>query len=171
MTMRFPGCTQSYYRYTMKNKTIATKNEKGQASLVFIASLVIIMACFALLVDGGRYLVMRNRARMMADASALSGASALDIQKAGEGTFVLQPGSASEPDSAKYIATTIFNANNDDSPEWATYTLDTVRVSGNQIWVTITGHSAPLFGSNWGINYSTTITASARAAVGISTER
>jgi len=70
----------------------ALKNEKGQASLVFIASLVIIMACFALLVDGGRYLVMRNRARMMADASALSGASVLDVQKAGEGTFVLQSG-------------------------------------------------------------------------------
>jgi len=147
----------------------ALKNEKGQASLVFIASLVIIMACFALLVDGGRYLVMRNRARMMADASALSGASVLDVQKAGEGTFVLQSGSGE--DTARGIATDIFNDNNDESPEWATYTLDSVRVSGNEIWVTITGRSAPLFGSNWGINYSTTITASARAAVGISTER
>ncbi|HDN04995.1 MAG TPA: hypothetical protein ENF27_03565 [Chloroflexi bacterium] len=147
----------------------ALKNEKGQASLVFIASLVIIMACFALLVDGGRYLVMRNRARMMADASALSGASVLDVQKAGEGTFVLQSGF--DEDSARGMATKIFNANNDESPEWADYTLDSVRVSGNEIWVTITGRSAPLFGSNWGINYSTTITASARAAVGISTER
>lgn len=151
--------------------TNTSKHEKGQASLVFIASLVIIMACFALLVDGGRYLVMRNRARMMADASALSGASALDIQKAGEGKFVLQSGGDSVPGSAKYIATSIFNTNNGDSPDWADYTLDTVRVSGNEIWVTITGRSTPLFGSNWGINYSSTITASARAAVGISTER
>jgi hypothetical protein len=147
---------------------IASKNEKGQASLVFIASLVIIMACFALLVDGGRYLVMRNRARMMADASALSGASALDIQKAYEGNFVLQSGG--DEGSARGIATDIFNANDSDSPEWANFTLEEVRVSGNQIWVTVSGSSAPLFGSNWGINYSTTITASARAAVGISTE-
>ena len=149
---------------------IASKNEKGQASLVFIASLVIIMACFALLVDGGRYLVMRNRARMMADASALSGASALDIQKAYEGNFVLHPGGESEKDSARYVATTIFNTNDSDSPEWANFTLDEVRVSGNEIWVTVSGSSVPLFGSNWGISYSTTITASARAAVGISTE-
>jgi hypothetical protein len=147
---------------------IASKNEKGQASLVFIASLVIIMACFALLVDGGRYLVMRNRARMMADASALSGASALDIQKAYEGNFVLQSGG--DEGSARGIATDIFNTNDSDSPEWANFTLEEVRVSGNEIWVTVSGSSAPLFGSNWGINYSTTITASARAAVGISTE-
>jgi uncharacterized membrane protein len=155
----------------MNNKTFASKNENGQASLVFIASLVIIMACFALLVDGGRYLVMRNRARMMADASALSGASALDIQKAGEGNFVLQSGGDGVPGSARYVATKIFNDNNGESPGWADYTLDSVRVNGNQIWVTITGRSTPVFGSNWGINYSTTITASARAAVGISTER
>jgi hypothetical protein len=153
----------------MNNKSNASKNERGQASLVFIASLVIIMACFALLVDGGRYLVMRNRARMMADASALSGASALDPEKAGEGTFVLQSGF--DETSARGIATDIFNDNNGESPEWATYNLDSVRISGNEIWVTITGSSAPLFGSNWGISYSTTITASARAAVGISTER
>jgi len=169
MTTSQSPCTQSYCRYSMNNKTFASKKESGQASLVFIASLVIIMACFALLVDGGRYLVMRNRARMMADASALSGASALDIQKAGEGNFILQSGSGEG--SARGIATDIFNDNNDESPEWADYTLDSVRVSGNQIWVTITGRSTPLFGSNWGINYSTTITASARAAVGISTER
>lgn len=150
-------------------KSLLHRNEKGQASLVFLASLVIIMACFALLVDGGRYLVMRNRARMMADASAYSGAGVLDMDEAHLGNFVLKQGVSD--DTAKVKAVDIFKKNNADSPEYTEFTLDEVRVQGNQIWVTITGRSRPLFGSNWGLNYSTTITASARAAVGISSER
>ncbi len=152
----------------MKQK-LFSRNEIGQASLVFVASLVIIMACFALLVDGGRYLVMRNRARMMADASALSGASVLNIDKSQQGTFVLQLGDGKE--TARGEAARIFNTNNEDSPEWAEFQLAEVRVQGNSIWVTVSGSSAPVFGSKWGLNYSTTIVSSARAAVGISTER
>ena len=141
------------------------KREKGQASLVFIASLVIIMAAFTLLVDGGRYLVMRNQARMMADASALSGAGLLDIEKAQEGNFVLDVSKARE------YAGTIFNDNYEDKPDWADYQLQEVRIAGNEIWVTVTGTSTPLFGSNLGLNYSVTIVSSARAASGISSER
>lgn len=141
------------------------EKESGQASLVFIASLVIIMAALALLVDGGRYLVMRNRARMMADASALSAAGMLDIKKAQEGDFVLHGDLAFEQ------AHLIFNDNMADIPEWSDYQITQVRVSGNEIWVTITGTSAPLFGSNIGLNYSATIVSSARAASGISGER
>jgi hypothetical protein len=141
------------------------KGERGQASLVFVASLVIIMAAFALLVDGGRYLVMRNRARMMADASALSGAGLLDVEKAQEGNFVLDVSEARE------YAGTVFNENYDDKPDWADYQLQEIRVSGNEIWVTIAGTSTPLFGSNLDLNYSVTIVSSARAASGISSER
>jgi len=91
---------------------MSRKGETGQASLVFVASLVIIMAAFALLVDGGRYLVMRNRARMMADASALSGAGIIDLEKAQrEGDFVL---SDEAIERAKYI----FNENYADKPDW-----------------------------------------------------
>jgi len=141
------------------------KNERGQASLVFVASLVIIMAALALLVDGGRYLVMRNRARMMADASALSGAGMLDVEKAQEGAFVLHSDLAFEQ------AHIIFNENINDIPVWSDYQITQVRISGYEIWVTITGTSAPLFGSNFGLNYSTTVVSSARAASGISSER
>ena len=141
------------------------KGESGQASLVFVASLVIIMAAFTLLVDGGRYLVMRNRARMMADASALSGAGLLDIEKAQEGNFVL------DVSEARKYAQSIYDQNYLDKPDWADYQLQEVRVSGNEIWVTIAGTSTPLFGSNLGINYSVTIVSSARAASGISSER
>ena len=143
----------------------ARRNENGQASLVFVASLVIIMAAFALLVDGGRYLVMRNRARMMADASALSGAGILDLEKAHEGSFVL------DNVLARRRAEYIFGENYRDKPEWANYQLQEVRVIGNEIWVTVTGTSTPLFGSNLGLNYSVTIVSSARAASGISSER
>jgi hypothetical protein len=141
------------------------RSEKGQTSLVFIASLVIIMAAFTLLVDGGRYLVMRNRARMMADASALSGAGLLDIEKAQEGSFVL------DASDARNYAQSIYDQNYLDKPDWANYQLQEIRVSGNEIWVTITGTSTPLFGSNLGLNYSVTIVSSARAASGISSER
>ena len=141
------------------------KRERGQASLVFIASLVIIMAAFTLLVDGGRYLVMRNRARMMADASALSGAGLLDIEKAQEGDFVL------DVSEARKYALSIYDQNYLDKPDWADYQLQEVRVSGNEIWVTIAGTSTPLFGSNLGLNYSVRIVSSARAASGISSER
>ena len=141
------------------------KGENGQASLVFIASLVIIMAAFTLLVDGGRYLVMRNRARMMADASALSGAGLLDIEKAQEGNFVL------DINDARKYAQSIYDQNYLDKPDWAEYQLQEVRIVGNEIWVTVAGSSTPLFGSNLGLNYSVTIVSSARAASGISSER
>jgi len=144
---------------------MSRKKETGQASLVFVASLVIIMAAFALLVDGGRYLVMRNRARMMADASALSGAGALDLEKAQKGNFSLD-----SKEAFKY-AHSIFNENMADKPDWADYQIQSVRIVGNEIWVTVTGTSSPLFGSSLGLNYSVTIISSARAASGISTER
>lgn len=141
------------------------EKEKGQVSLIFIASMVIVIAAIALLVDGGRYLVMRNRTRMMADASALSAASILDLEEARNGNFVLDSNGADD------TARKIFNRNIETSPEYADFVLDEVRVQGNQIWVTVTGRSTPLFGSQWGLNYSTTIISSARAATGISTER
>ena len=141
------------------------KKESGQTSLVFIASLVIIIAAFALLVDGGRYLVMRNRTRMLADASALSGAGMLDVEKAQEGDFVL------DSVEALKMADERFNDNKTDSPEWADFQLAEIRVVGKEIWVTVTGTSTPLFGSNLGLNYTATTVSSARAASGISSER
>ncbi len=141
------------------------EKEKGQVSLIFIVSMVIVIAAMALLVDGVRYLVMRNRTRMMADASALSAASILDLEEASNGNFVL------DRSGAIYTANDIFSKNIETSPEYADFELNEVRVQGNQIWVTVTGRSAPLFGSQWGLNYSTTIVSSARAATGISSER
>jgi len=143
------------------------RKEEGQTSLVFIASLVIIMAAFALLVDGGRYLVMRNRARMIADASALSGASILDLSKIqeGAGSFDL------DPVEARYVVNDTFVANNEVSPDWADFQIVEIRMMGNEIWVMVTGTSAPLFGSSLGLNYSATVTSSARASSGISSER
>jgi len=143
------------------------KKERGQASIVFIASLVIIMAAFALLVDGGRYLVMRNRARMIADTSALSGAGMLDLSKVQEGigNFDLDPLEAWD------VVNETFAENNEVSPDWAEFRIVEIRVLGNEIWVTITGTSAPLFGSNLGLHYSAIVTSSARAGSGISSER
>ncbi len=147
--------------------TAHKRKEQGQTSLVFIASLVIIMAAFALLVDGGRYLVMRNRTRMMADVLALSGAGMLDLSEIQEGTgsFDLDPGVAWN------VVEETFAENNEDSPDWADFQIAQIRVLGNEIWVTVTGTSAPLFGSNLGLNYSATVTSSARAGSGISSER
>lgn len=139
--------------------------EKGQVSLVFIVSIVIVIAAIALLVDGGRYLVMRNQARMMADATALSAASILDLEEFKSGNFVLDWAGATE------TADDIFNKNLEISPEYADFELIELRFQGNQVWVTVTGRSTPLFGSQLGLNYSTTIVSSARAATGISDER
>lgn len=147
-----------------KNKD-STRGEKGQVALVFIASMVIVIAAMALLIDGGRYLVMRNRARMMADAAVLTGAGHLDIKEAGSGNFVLHP------DNAEDAAKLNFISNQADSPDYADFSIDEVRVSGNRIWVTVTGTSAPLFGSQWGLNYSATVVSSARAGTGISSEQ
>lgn len=147
-----------------KNKD-STRGEKGQVALVFIASMVIVIAAMALLIDGGRYLVMRNRARMMADAAVLTGAGHLDIKEAGSGNFVLHS------DNAEDAAKLNFISNQADSPDYADFSIDEVRVSGNRIWVTVTGTSAPLFGSQWGLNYSATVVSSARAGTGISSEQ
>jgi uncharacterized membrane protein len=145
-------------------------NEKGQASLVFVASMVIILAAFALVIDGGRFLVMRSRARMMADASAISGAGAIDVDEVQQGNFVLEPGGAEDVDSAIGKAVEVFKINKADAPEWTNYQIE-AHVSGNQIWVTVTGQFSPVYGSGLGLTYSTSVTSSARAAVGISHER
>ena len=133
-------------------------------SLVFIASMVIIVAALALLIDGGRWLTMRSRARMLADASAFSGASAVDLQQAGEGDFDLSSG-------AEIVATTTFELNEASSPEYMEFDAPDITILDNEIWVTITGRSRALFGSQWGLSYSATVTSSARAGWGISSEK
>ena len=142
------------------------REESGQVCLVFIASLVIVVGAMALLTDGGRYLVMRNRARMLADAAAITGAGIVDVVEAGQGNFILDP----KKDGAGDAATENFAINLEDSPDYADFSLDSVQVQGNQIRVTVTGRSAPLFGSRWGLNYSATVVSSARAGSGISGE-
>lgn len=143
----------------------STRGEKGQVALVFIASLVIIIAAMALLVDGGRYLVMRNRTRMLADAAAITGAGIMDVLEAGNGNFILDTVGADAAAKAN------FAKNLDDSPEYADFSMDEVRVQGNRIRITVTGRSTPLFGAQWGLNYSATVVSSARAGTGISSEK
>jgi len=142
------------------------KGESGQVALVFIASLVIVIGAMALLIDGGRYLVTRSRARMLADAAAITGVGVLDVVEAGQGNFVLDARDGGARDAAKDN----FAKNLEDSPDYADFSLDSVQVLGNQIRVTVTGRSAPLFGSHWGLNYSATVVSSARAGTGISGE-
>jgi len=142
------------------------KGERGQVALVFIASMVIVIGAMALLIDGGRYLVMRSRTRMLADAAAITGAGVVDVMQAGQGDFILDDGD----EGAWKKANENFTKNLEDSPDYADFSLDSVQVIGNQIRVTVTGRSAPLFGSQWGLNYSTTVVSSARAGSGISSE-
>ena len=143
------------------------RGESGQVALVFIASMVIIIGAMALLIDGGRYLVMRSRTRMLADAAAITGVGVLDVVEAGHGNFVLDP---REIGGARDAVKDNFAKNLEDSPDYADFSLDSVQVQGNQIRVTVTGSSAPLFGSQWGLKYSATVTSSARAGSGISGE-
>ncbi len=102
----------------------------------------------------------------MADAAALTGAgTGLDVEQAGNGNFVL------DSTAAKEAAKLNFSRNQTDSPEYADFSMDEPMVSGNQIWVTVTGTSTPLFGAQWGLNYSATVVSSARAGTGISSEQ
>ena len=140
------------------------KGESGQVALVFIASLVIVIGAMALLIDGGRYLVMRSRTRMLADAAAITGVGVLDVVEAGQGNFILND------IEARKAADNNFTKNQVDSPDYADFSLDSVQVIGNQIRVTVTGTSAPLFGAQWGLNYSATVVSFARAGSGISGE-
>ena len=104
---------------------------------------------------------------MLADAAAITGVGMLDVVEAGHGNFVLDP---REIGGARDAVKDNFAINLEDSPEYADFSLDSVQVQGNQIRVTVTGTSAPLFGSQWGLNYSATVTSSARAGSGISGE-
>ncbi|MCK5794266.1 MAG: Tad domain-containing protein [Anaerolineales bacterium] len=141
-------------------------SERGQVALVFVASMVIVIAALALLIDGGRWLTMRSRARMLADASAYSGATVVDLERAGEGNIVL----SDKYFTAEQVAIKAFNANKDSTPEYMDFDAPDITVRGNEIQVTVTGRSRALFGSQWGLNYSATVTSSARAGWGISTE-
>ena len=100
---------------------------------------------------------------MLADSSAYSGASAVDLQRAGEGDSALDS-------YAEVVAVKTFELNEASSPEYMEFDDPDITVRGNDIWVTVTGRSRALFGSQWGLNYSATVTSSARAGWGISTE-
>ena len=142
--------------------------EQGQVGMFFVILVPVIVACFFLVVDVGRFLVMRSQARSMADMSALAGAGALNLRAAGEsGSFVLQP------EWAMTRASNVFAASvGAVTHDWASYTMGGMAVDGKMIWVTVNASCESIFGGLFGVGgYSTSVTAVGRAASGITGER
>ena len=151
-----------------QQRLVKSDMERGQVGMFFVVLVPAIIACFFLVADVGRYLVMRSQARSMADMSALAGAGALNLRSAGEsGSFVLQP------DWAMTRANSVFAENlRLVTHDWASYKMGGMFVDGKTIQVTVNATCETVFGGLFGVSgYSVSVTAVGRAASGITGER
>jgi len=145
------------------------RSERGQAVVAFVALIpVLIMALFIVL-DLGRYQIMRNQIRIAADSAALAAAGALDIQEASRGHFVLNENWAKQ--RAIEAITSMQGRIAEDT--WMTFSLASVRVSGAEVEVQVNGTASTIFGSFplIGVHgFNASVISRARCATGVNTE-
>ncbi len=144
------------------------QSEKGQAAILVLGLIAILLVGLTLSFDFGRFFLLRSRMRTIADTAALAGAGALDIQHSASGDFALNANWAQARALEVYQKSLALNPKD----AWMTISLGGVSVSGRKVSVTVNGSCPSVWGGFFGIGaFSTSVTADARAAVGITRER
>jgi uncharacterized membrane protein len=142
--------------------------EKGQAVILVLGMIAMLLLALTLSFDFGRFFLLRSRVRTIADTAALAGAGALDIQRSAGGNFVMNTNWAQTRALEVYQKTLMLNPKD----SWMTISLGGISVNGRSVTVTVNGSCASVWGGFFGIgSFSTSVTADARAAVGITRER
>lgn len=144
------------------------RSERGQALLAFVILIPVFLLSLFIVLDLGRYQIMRNQVRIAADSAALAAAGALDTRQAGAGIFIINENWAYQRAADSLLET----STHVDEP-WMTLSLLTVNVDGAEVLVRVNGEANTVFGTFplIGISgFSATAESRARAATGIDAE-
>jgi hypothetical protein len=144
------------------------QTERGQALVAFVVLIPVFILSLFIVLDLGRYQIMRNQIRIAADSAALAAAGALDARQAGEGNFVVNANWAHQRAADSLLET----SEHLDEP-WMTLTLLGVDVEGAEVLVRVNGTASTIFGNFplIGVSgFSATAESRARAATGVDTE-
>lgn len=148
---------------------VGRRSERGQALVSFVVLIPVFILALFIVLDLGRYQIMRNQVRIAADSAALAAASALDAKEAGSGNFVINEDWAYQRASDTLLETSAHL----DEP-WMTLSLLAVDVHGAEVLVRVNGNASTVFGTFplIGISgFSATAESRARAATGVNAER
>jgi Flp pilus assembly protein TadG len=143
--------------------------EKGQVLPAFVVLIPVFILSLFIVLDLGRYQIMRNQVRIAADSAALAAASALDAKQAGEGNFVLN-----ENWARQRAADTLMELSTHNDDPWMALSLVYVEVEGADALVRVNGTASSLVGGFplIGISgFSASAQARARAATGVDAEQ
>ena len=141
--------------------------ERGQIIFPILGLFIVLILALTLVIDFGRFFLLRSRVRTIADTAALAGAGALDIRQSTTGDFTVNTMWARERTQEVYQQTLSLNPKD----AWMSINLESVVVNGQMVTVTVSGTCEAIWGGLFGINnFSTSVISSARAAVGITTE-
>ena len=142
-------------------------SERGQIIFPILGLFIVLILALTLVIDFGRFFLLRSRVRTIADTAALAGAGALDIRQSTTGDFSLNAIWARERSQEVYQQTLSRNPKD----AWMSINLESVSVDGLLVTVKVSGTCEAIWGGLFGItNFSTSVISSARAAVGITTE-
>ncbi len=144
------------------------RSERGQAVVLVLGMMAMLLLALTLSFDFGRFFLLRSRVRTIADTAALAGAGALDIQRSAGGNFIVNTTWAGSRALEVYQKSLALNPKD----TWMTISLGGISVNGRTVTVTVNGTCPSVWGGFFGIGaFSTSVTANARAAVGITRER
>jgi Flp pilus assembly protein TadG len=156
-------------RAVMGTRVIAgRRSESGQALIAFVVLIPVFILALFIVLDLGRYQIMRNQVRIAADSAALAAAGALDAREAGAGNFVVNENWAYQRAADSLLETSAHL----DEP-WMTLSLLAVDVEGAEVLVRVNGNASTVFGTFplIGISgFSATAESKARAATGVDVE-
>lgn len=143
------------------------KSEKGQVLLAFIILFPVFVIALFVVTDLGRYFYLKNQVRIAADSAALAAAGALDIEKAGNGSFVLNEQWA----NARAVGAIDEMKGQIAEDDWMTYSVSAVMVDGRDVTVIVNGSGSSLFGGYLGFSgFNAQAVSHGRAAVGVDSE-
>ncbi len=153
----------------MNSLPLDRPSERGQALPGFVVLIPVFILSLFIVLDLGRYQIMRNQVRIAADSTALAAAGALDAKQAGQGNFVINENWARQRavDSFQELSAHL------DEP-WMTLTLLAVEVEGAEVLVRVNGTASTVFGGFplIGVSgFSAVAESRARAATGVDEER
>jgi hypothetical protein len=143
-------------------------SQSGQALIAFVVLIPVFILSLFIVVDLGRYQIMRNQVRIAADAAALAAAGALDAREASASNFVINENWAHQR-----AADTLLETSEHLDEPWMTLSLLAVHVEGAEILVRVNGTADTVFGNFplVGISgFSATAESRARAATGVDAE-
>jgi Flp pilus assembly protein TadG len=143
-------------------------SESGQALPAFVVLIPVFILALFIVVDLGRYQIMRNHTWIAADSAALAAAGALGARAEEAGAFVINENWAYQRAAGSLLETSAHL-----NEPWMTLSLLAVEVQDADVLIRVNGNARTVFGSYplIGIGeFSATAESQARVLVGVDRE-